>query len=140
MEVEVRAEASGAEASDTGLACLVIIARIHGIPVDPAQILHEFGEPSRSFDTDLIRHASSKLGFKTKLVDAKLSRLTYLALPALAIDNDGSMYVIARVNDKKSSYRIRVTVTHSCCRTTILHSAGRAKSCCSPHGHPLQVS
>jgi subfamily B ATP-binding cassette protein HlyB/CyaB len=101
MEVEVRAEASGAEASDTGLACLVIIARIHGIPVDPAQILHEFGEPSRSFDTGLIRHASSKLGFKTKLVDAKLSRLSYLALPALAIDNDGSMYVIARVNDKK---------------------------------------
>jgi ATP-binding cassette, subfamily B, bacterial HlyB/CyaB len=101
MEVEERAEASGAEASDTGLACLVIIARIHGIPVDPAQVLHEFGEPSRSFDIDLIRHASAKLGFKTKLVDAKLSRLGYLALPALAIDNDGSMYVIARVNDKK---------------------------------------
>ena len=93
-------EGSGAS-SDTGLACLVIIARLHGIAVDPAQILHEFGEPGRPFDGELIRQASSKLGLKTKLVKAELARASYVALPALVIDPSGAMYVMARVNDKQ---------------------------------------
>jgi ATP-binding cassette, subfamily B, bacterial HlyB/CyaB len=86
---------------DTGLACLVIVARLHGIAVDPDQLRHEFAEPGRPFDPSLIRLAAEKLGLKTKLVDADLARVAYLALPALAVDGNGAMYVIARVNDKK---------------------------------------
>jgi ATP-binding cassette, subfamily B, bacterial HlyB/CyaB len=48
MSVEsARAAEDFRETSDTGLACLAIIARLHGIPVDPAQILHGFGEPGQ---------------------------------------------------------------------------------------------
>ena len=90
-----------AGAVDTGLACLTIIARLHGIAVDPAQILHEFGEPGRPFDGELIRHAANKLGLNTKLVNSELIRASYLALPAMAVDTSGAMYVIARVSDKK---------------------------------------
>ena len=97
---EAGAEAT-ADASNTGLACLVIIARLHGIAADPAQILHEFGEPGRPFGGDLIRHAANKLGLKTKLVNAELARASYLALPALVTDLTGAMYVMARVNDTK---------------------------------------
>lgn len=60
--VEALAEATAADALDTGLACLVIIARLHEIAVDPSQILHEFSEPGRAFDSELIRHAANKLG------------------------------------------------------------------------------
>ncbi len=96
-------EASLGDASslDTGLACLIIVARLHGIPVDPSQMLHEFGEPGRAFDSELVRHAAVKLGLKTKLVDAGLDRIEHLALPALALDGHGKMFVVARVNDKK---------------------------------------
>lgn len=94
-------ETDMAGAIDTGLNCLIVIARLHGIPVDPAQIRHEFAEPGRPFDTDLIRLASEKLGLKARLVNAELARVAHLALPALAIDADGAMYVVARINDKK---------------------------------------
>jgi ATP-binding cassette, subfamily B, bacterial HlyB/CyaB len=98
---KAQAPDTAAEYSDTGLACLIIIARLHGIAVDPAQILHEFGEPGRTFDTELIRHAANKLGLKTKLVNAELARASYLPLPALVVDISGAMYVLARVNDRK---------------------------------------
>ena len=86
---------------DTGLACLTIIARLHGIAIEPGQIFHEFGEPGRPFDGDLIRHAANKLGLSAKLVNSELVRVSHLALPALAMDTTGAMYVIARVSDKK---------------------------------------
>ncbi|GGA48631.1 type I secretion system permease/ATPase [Dyella nitratireducens] len=98
---EAYCEGDAAGAADTGLACLVIIARLHGIALDPAQIRHEFAEPGRLFDADLIRLAAEKFGLKAKLVHAELGRIGHLAFPALAIDNDGVMYVIARVNEKK---------------------------------------
>jgi ATP-binding cassette, subfamily B, bacterial HlyB/CyaB len=101
MVDKAQAPNTAAEHSDTGLACLIIIARLHGIAVDPAQILHEFGEPGRTFDTELIRHAANKLGLKTKLVNAELARASYLPLPALVVDINGSMYVLARVNDRR---------------------------------------
>ena len=90
-----------APATDTGLACLTIVARLHGVAVEPAQIFHEFGEQGRRFDSDLIRHAANKIGLNAKLVNSELVRVSHLALPALAIDPSGAMYVIARVSDKK---------------------------------------
>ncbi|RUL73700.1 type I secretion system permease/ATPase [Dyella choica] len=94
-------DAQAADGADTGLECLVIIARLHGIAVDPAQIRHEFAEPGRPFDAGMIRFAANKLGLKARLVGAEFSRISHLALPALAVGTDGAMYVIARVNDKK---------------------------------------
>ncbi|WP_266171405.1 type I secretion system permease/ATPase [Dyella subtropica] len=88
-------------AFDTGLAGLVLIARFHGIAADAAQLAHEFQEPGRPFGRDLVLLAAKKLGLKAKAVQSAADRLSYLALPALAMDRDGSFYVIARANDQK---------------------------------------
>jgi len=88
-------------APDSALTCLVLIARFHGIAVDPAQLAHEFQEPGRPFGRDLVLLAAKKLGLKAKSVRSTSERIAYLALPALAIDRDGHAYVIARANDQK---------------------------------------
>jgi subfamily B ATP-binding cassette protein HlyB/CyaB len=98
-EADCGEDAAGS--ADTGLACLVIVARLHGIALDPAQIQHEFAEPGRTFEPNRIRLAAEKFGLKARLIYAELARIGHLALPALALDNDGALYVIARVNDKK---------------------------------------
>lgn len=94
------AEASVAEI-DSGLACLALIARFHGIAFDPAQIAHEFQEPGRSFGRDLILLAARKIGLKAKAVRSSPTRIAHLALPAVVIDHAGHAYVIARANDQK---------------------------------------
>ena len=86
---------------DSALTCLVLIARFHGIAVDPAQLAHEFQEPGRPFGRDLVLLAAKKLGMKARSVRSTSERIAYLALPALAIDRDGHAYVIARANDQK---------------------------------------
>ncbi|WP_266171396.1 cysteine peptidase family C39 domain-containing protein [Dyella subtropica] len=53
---------------DTGILGLVPIARLHGIAADPVQLAHEFKEPGRSFDRDLVLLAAKKLGLKAKAV------------------------------------------------------------------------
>jgi len=86
---------------DSGLACLVLIARFHGIAVDPAQLIHEFQEPGRPFGRDLILLAARKLGLKAKAVRSTPARIMHLALPALAFDHDGHAYILARATDQK---------------------------------------
>jgi subfamily B ATP-binding cassette protein HlyB/CyaB len=99
LHAEVSSESLAAP--DSALACLVLIARFHGIAVDPAQLAHEFQEPGRSFGRDLVLLAAKKLGLKARAVRSTSERIAYLALPALAIDHDGHAYVIARANDQK---------------------------------------
>ncbi|WP_343205651.1 type I secretion system permease/ATPase [Rhodanobacter sp. ANJX3] len=86
---------------DSGLACLALIARFHGIAFNPAQIAHEFQEPGRSFGRDLILLAARKIGLKAKAVRSSPTRIAHLALPAVVIDHAGHAYVIARANDQK---------------------------------------
>ena len=61
QETDFEGHAAG---GDTGFDCLIIIARLRGIAVDPAHIPHEFAEPARPFDADLIRLAAYELGLR----------------------------------------------------------------------------
>jgi subfamily B ATP-binding cassette protein HlyB/CyaB len=47
---------------DTGLACLIMLARFHAIAVDPQQIAHEFKESGKPFGVTEILLAAKKLG------------------------------------------------------------------------------
>src|SRR5437867_7117528 len=86
---------------DTGLVCLLILARFYGVPADGAQLRHLFGQSTKPFgDADLLR-AATHLGFKAGLVDSDWSRLSVIQLPAIARRKDGRYLVLAKADDEK---------------------------------------
>ncbi len=97
MQTDPRAT-EAAPPPDPGLACLSMLARFHGISVEPAQLAHEFGD-GRPFGTMEILLAAKKLGLKAKPVKTSLARLATTPLPAMAMDIDGGYFILARVDD-----------------------------------------
>ena len=83
---------------DTGLLGLAMLARFHGVAADPDQLVHDFKEPGRPFGTDQMLLAAKHLGLKAKRVLTDWVRLERPPLPALAIDKDGSFFILARLD------------------------------------------
>lgn len=86
---------------DSGLSCLVMVARFHGLAADPAQLAHEFQGSGKPFGPVEILLAAKKLGLQAKQVRTRLSRLNKTPLPAVAIDRDGGFFVIARADEAR---------------------------------------
>lgn len=86
---------------DSGLISLVLLARFHGIPVEPEQLLHEFGQPGSLFSTADVMLAAKKYKLQVKKVNTTVDRLDRTPLPAIAIDNAGSFFVIAQADGDK---------------------------------------
>jgi subfamily B ATP-binding cassette protein HlyB/CyaB len=97
--VDSAAPASGR--IDSGLACLVMIVRFHGLAADPAQLAHEFKESGQPFGQVEILLAARKLGLKAKQVNTRIARLGHTPLPAVAIESDGHYVVIARADEAR---------------------------------------
>lgn len=89
------------QAPDTGLACLVMLARFHGVAADPGQLRHRFGEGSRPFGVTEILLAAKQLGLKAKTVKTDFSRLANTPLPALAIGRGDDFFILARSDNEK---------------------------------------
>jgi len=88
----------GSSAPDTGLIGLAMLARFHGVAADPDQLAHDFKEPGRPFGTDQILLAAKTLGLKAKAVRTDWIRLERTPLPALAVDRDGRLFILARLD------------------------------------------
>lgn len=86
---------------DTGLVCLVMLARFHGVAVDAAQLAHEFKGDGKPFSINDVLLAAKKLDLKAKRVKTELARLKTTPLPAMALDIDGQFFVLARAEDDK---------------------------------------
>ncbi|MFM0742295.1 ABC transporter transmembrane domain-containing protein, partial [Paraburkholderia xenovorans] len=81
--------------ADPGLAALVLIARLHGVAADPAQLRHAAAMKTERFEErDLILSARS-LGLKARAVTVGETRLTKTPLPALLLDSSGQHCVLA---------------------------------------------
>ena len=87
--------------SDTGLACLVMLARFHNVAASPEQLVHEFAEDGRHFSRAELLLSAKKLGLKAKSTRSSLSRLDTTPLPAIAADHEGSFFIIARFDEGK---------------------------------------
>jgi subfamily B ATP-binding cassette protein HlyB/CyaB len=86
---------------DSGLACLILLARLHGLPADPSQLQHQFGQSGRSFsDMEIIRAARS-LGLKAKRLSSQWSRLRKTPLPAIARRRGGDYHLVLKVAEKE---------------------------------------
>jgi subfamily B ATP-binding cassette protein HlyB/CyaB len=86
---------------DTGLACLLILARYLEVPADGAPLRHEFGRPGEPFDDGEILRAAKALGIKARVVGSRWSRLAGLPLPAMALLKDGRYALLARAEAEK---------------------------------------
>ena len=92
----------------SGLICLVLIARAHGIASDPHQLQHESGEPHDRFSTTEILHAARRLGMVAECRRIKPERLQKMAVPAIFIDRDGSFAILGRVEATDTSTRLLI--------------------------------
>ena len=70
--------------ADSGLACLLMMARLHGVAADGEQLAHEFVDSGRCFDTADILQAAARLQLKARAVRTVPQRLATTALPAVA--------------------------------------------------------
>lgn len=76
--------APGNTGADSALACLLMMARYHGIAADGDQIAHEFCPPGQGLGTPELLLAARKLGLHAKAVKVAPERLGKTPLPAVA--------------------------------------------------------
>jgi len=89
------------ELKDTGLFCLLMLARFYGLPADGEQLRHQFSESGKNLnETDLLR-AAKHLGFKAGFVESDWSALAKAPLPAIAQQKDGRYVVVAKAESDK---------------------------------------
>lgn len=101
-------DAGARPAFPSGLACLVTIARVHGIAAEPEQLLHEFGEPESGFSSAAIRHAARRLGLAADRRRVQPERLHKMAVPAIFTDLDGEFAIIGRVETDGADTRVLI--------------------------------
>ncbi|MBN8924887.1 MAG: type I secretion system permease/ATPase [Rhodanobacter sp.] len=91
----------GSVVDDQPLLGLVLLAQFHGIATDADQLRHEAGRGSEPFDETGLLLAAKRLDLKAKIIRQPAERLDRVALPALALCNNGSAFVVAKVGDGK---------------------------------------
>ncbi|MES2675302.1 MAG: type I secretion system permease/ATPase [Pseudomonadota bacterium] len=87
---------------DTGLMCLGTIARFHQLPIDEAQLTHQFGVPGEQFSTTDILRAAKALTLKAKLVSVTSTTLHQAPLPAIVKTQSGEYFILAKISELES--------------------------------------
>jgi ATP-binding cassette, subfamily B, bacterial HlyB/CyaB len=90
------------EAIDTGLLSLCMIARLLGVPAQPAELARRYPSSSSgaSKTADLVRIAR-RIGLKARIVATEWDRLAKTPLPAIAENKDGTFLIAGRFVDGK---------------------------------------
>ena len=91
-----------AKGVDSGLACLLMLARFFGVPADAEQLQHEFGEADKTFGEVEMLRAAKHLGFKASLTESDWSRLATTHLPAIAQYEDGRYVILGKIDGDKA--------------------------------------
>jgi len=89
------------DSTDTGLICLVLVARFLGVAADAEQLRHRFAQAEPPLLPDDIVRASHHLGLKTRKVSSTWEKLGKTPLPALAQKDDGQWVVLAKVDAER---------------------------------------
>jgi ATP-binding cassette, subfamily B, bacterial HlyB/CyaB len=87
---------------DTGLICLLILARFYDLPADGAQLRHQFAQSGQALSsTDLLR-AAKHLGLKAGSSSVTWRKLEGLPLPLMAKRTNGRYVVVAKLEGDKA--------------------------------------
>lgn len=106
QEATVTVQQSPASPQDSGLECLVTLARFHNIAASAEQLRHEFGHGDSPFKAEQLLLAARRLGLRAKPIQARPERLTRTPLPAIAKDKEGHFFILARVDQGKALIQI----------------------------------
>ncbi len=114
LVTEEAAGAAGAKADlpDSGLICLVMLARFHALAADPDQLAHEFREPGKPFSRVEILLAAKKLGLVARGAKPDLARLATTPLPAIAMCRGGGFIILARVEADPADAQVLRLLVH----------------------------
>ncbi|WP_414148664.1 type I secretion system permease/ATPase [Erwinia sp. BNK-24-b] len=93
---------SSTQQPDTGLLCLAMIARFHNIALSVEQLAHEFSAAEQGVTLQELLLAARKSGLKARAVHTSIARLQHSPLPAIAIDRDGTFFILARVDKERA--------------------------------------
>lgn len=94
-------EETPVDCTDTGLICLLILARFHDLPANGSQLQHLYAQSGHVLaDTDLLR-AAKHIGLKAGVHKTTWGKLEGLPLPAMAKLVDGRYLVVAKVQAEK---------------------------------------
>jgi len=84
--------------ADTGLICLLILARFYDVPADGSQLRHLFVSSGTLFsDIELLR-AAKHLGLKAGVLKSQWDSLAGTPFPAIAKLQDGRYVVLAKIH------------------------------------------
>jgi len=80
---------------DTGLACLIMLARFHGTAASAEQLAHQYAKTGSAFTHTQILLAARHLGLMAKQVKSTVKRLEHNPLPAILQDQEGNFFILA---------------------------------------------
>ena len=90
------------EPGASGLPALCVLARLHHVAADPAQLRHQLGRtPSEAITTADLLTAAAHIGLRAKLAATDAARLPLSPLPALALMRDGSVVLLAQCDGQR---------------------------------------
>jgi ATP-binding cassette, subfamily B, bacterial HlyB/CyaB len=83
---------------DAGLECLVMLARFHGVALDPMQIRHEFALGFNPANEVILLAIAKRAGLKARSFKSSIDRIESIALPVIAKGVNGSAFIIAAID------------------------------------------
>jgi subfamily B ATP-binding cassette protein HlyB/CyaB len=86
---------------DSGLVCLVAVARVLGVVAEEEAIRRECGLDAMPMDTKDLIHAAKFLKLKTKKIMPSFNKMEEQPIPAIALMQDGSYVVLGQCKDGK---------------------------------------
>ena len=91
-----------AGADDAGLACLVLIARLHDLPADVLSLRDHLARPSGALSPIDLLLGAKALGLSARAVTLHPPALDAGQLPCMALVPDGRHFVLARLESGKA--------------------------------------
>jgi ABC-type bacteriocin/lantibiotic exporter with double-glycine peptidase domain len=86
---------------DFALEGLAMLEQVHGVAADPLQIRHASGFGDQPFDEFSLLRAARNFGLKARVIRQPLDRVDRVALPALALRDDGASVGHDAIKDEK---------------------------------------
>ncbi len=97
------AGAARPDSTDSGLHCLSMLARIHGVVADPAQLAHQFVPAGGKAGIAELLLAAKSVGLRARAARVDPERLSSTPLPAIAVDRQGGFFVLAACQPPSAS-------------------------------------